>query len=95
MQVLHEGDDKKARFYIEENGVRVAVMEYVYAGTDKFIIEHTEVNESHEGKGLGKLLVEAAVQFAREHQMKIIPLCPYANAVFKRKSEYGDVLFEK
>ena len=89
MQVLHEGDDKKARFYIEENGVRVAVMEYVYAGTDKFIIEHTEVNESHEGKGLGKLLV------ARERQMKIIPLCPYANAVFKRKSEYGDVLFKK
>jgi predicted GNAT family acetyltransferase len=94
-EVLTEGNDKKARFYIEENGERIAVMEYVYAGEDKFIIEHTEVSEKHEGKGLGKLLVEAAVNFAREHRMKIIPLCPYANAVFKRKPEYADVLFKQ
>ncbi len=94
-EVLREGNDKKARFYIEENGERIAVMEYVYAGDDKFIIEHTEVNEKHEGEGLGKLLVAAAVNFAREHRMKIIPLCPYANAVFKRKAEYADVLFKQ
>lgn len=93
MLVQHEGNDKKARFYIQEEGLRVAAMEYVYVGTDKFIIEHTEVNETYEGKGLGKLLVQAAVEYAREHKMKIIPLCPYANAVFKRTPEYADVLF--
>lgn len=94
MLVQREGDDKKARFYIEEDGARVAVIEYVYAGTDKFIIEHTEVNTTHEGKGLGKLLVDAAVQYARENNFKIIPLCPYAHAVFKRKAaEYADVRF--
>lgn len=96
MQVLHEGDDKKARFYIEENGIRIGVLEYVYAGEDKFIIDHTVVNETHEGKGIGKLLVKAAIDFAREKQMKIIPLCPYANAFFKRNpDEYADVLWHK
>ncbi len=95
MQVQQEGDDKKARFYIEENGGRIAVMEYVYAGPDKFIIEHTEVHETHEGKGLGKILVEAAVLYARDNNMRIIPLCPYAQAVFKRKPEYEDVWFRK
>lgn len=94
-EVFREGNDKKARFYIEENGERIAVMEYVYAGEDKFIIEHTEVNEQYEGKGLGKMLVEAAVKYAREQLMKIIPLCPYANAVFKRKVEYEDVLYKR
>lgn len=93
--VQQEGDDKKARFYIEENGERIAVMEYVYAGVDKFIIEHTEVNESYEGKGLGKLLVEAAVQYARGNNMSIIPLCPYAHSLFKRKPEYSDVWFRR
>lgn len=95
MNILHEGNDKKARFYMEENGVRIANLEYVYAGTDKFIIEHTEVNETHEGKGLGKLLVKAAVDFAREKNLKIIPLCPYANAAFKKTPEYIDVWFGK
>ncbi|HEY9178874.1 MAG TPA: GNAT family N-acetyltransferase [Flavipsychrobacter sp.] len=94
--VLREGDDKKARFYIENNGIRIAVLEYVYAGNDKFIIEHTEVDEQYEGKGFGKQLVEAAVNFARENDLSVIPLCPYANALFKRKpEEYGDVLFRK
>lgn len=94
-QVKREGDNKKARFYIEENGSRIAVMEYVYAGSDKFIIEHTEVSEQHEGKGLGRQLVEAAVQYARENSMSIIPLCPYAHSIFKRKPEYADVWFKR
>ena len=95
MEILHEGDDKKARFFIEENGERIALLEYVFAGADKFIIEHTEVNESHEGKGLGKQLVKAAVEYARERGMKIIPLCPYANAAFVKTAEYKDVWFGK
>lgn len=95
MNTLQEGDDKKARFYIEEDGVRIANMEYVYAGTDKFIIEHTEVNETHEGRGLGKLLVNAAVEYAREKDMKIIPLCPYAHATFEKTPDYKDVWFGK
>lgn len=95
MEVQREGDDKKARFFIEEDRQRVAVMEYVYAGDDKFIIEHTLVNEEYEGKGLGKLLVQAAVDYARNNKMKIIPLCPYTHAMFKRKPEYTDVWFGK
>lgn len=95
MVVQHEGDDKKARFYIESEEQRIATMEYVYAGTEKFIIEHTEVDIAYEGKGIGKLLVQAAVEFARERDMKIIPLCPYANAIFKKTPEYKDVWFGK
>lgn len=96
MHVQQEGDDKKARFFIEENGVRIGNIEYVFAGTDKFIIEHTEVNEGHEGKGIGKILVEAAVDYARANNLKIIPLCPYANALFKKRAgEFADVLWSR
>lgn len=94
--VQQEGDDKKARFYIEEKGERIAIMEYVYAGKEKFIIEHTEVMPAHEGKGLGKQLLSAAVNFARDNNMKIIPLCPYTNAIFNKSPDvYLDVWFGK
>lgn len=92
MDVKHITTDKKGYFYIEEEGKRVATMAYTFAGEHKFIIEHTEVNSSHEGKGLGRLLVKAAVDFAREKNYKIIPLCPYAKSVFDKTPEYGDVL---
>ncbi len=38
-------------------------------------------------------LLHKAVDFARANQLKIIPLCPFANAMFKRKhDEFADVL---
>ena len=44
-------------------------------------------------KNAGYQLVSAAVEYARENAIRIIPLCPFANSVFKKKSELGDVLF--
>jgi len=67
-------------------------MIYSYAGPKKIIIEHTEVSEKLKGKGVGYKLVEEAVVFMREHDLKTIPLCPFANAVFKKKKEYADRL---
>lgn len=92
MEVKNIVTDKKCFFYLEENGKRIATMVYSFAGDSKFIIEHTEVATSHEGKGLGKLLVKAAVEFAREKNFKIIPLCPYAKHIIDKTPEYQDVL---
>jgi hypothetical protein len=56
------------------------------------IIEHTEVNDELKGQNVGFQLVKTAVEFARANNIKIIPLCPFANSVFKRKPEFADVL---
>lgn len=93
MEVKQTEDEKKGKFYIEQDGVEIAKMEYVYAGADKYIIEHTEVSPAYEGKGLGKQLVSAGVDFARAKQLKVMPLCPYAKAVFGKVDGYKDVLF--
>ena len=92
MEIQREDDQKKGKFYYEENGQQLAKMTYTYAGDDKIIIDHTEVDDSLRGKGVGYKLVEASVNFAREKSISILPLCPFAKAVFKKKSEYSDVL---
>ena len=93
MEVLNENNAKKGRFYLIENGIEVATLNYTYAGDTKFIIDHTEVDASQAGKGLGKILVKAAVDFARQNHLKVLPLCPYAKSVFDKTTEYEDVLF--
>ena len=60
---------------------------------DKMIIEHTEVSDELKGQNVGYQLVHTAVEYARTHNIKIVPLCPFANAVFKKKPEYADVLY--
>lgn len=92
MEIEREDNGKKGKFFIILNGKQEAEMTYVYAGTN-IIIDHTDVGEVFKGQGVGYKLVEAAVIFARESSMKIKPLCPFANAVFKKKAnEYADVL---
>ena len=91
-EVKLEINEKNGYFHIDIEGKTEAKMTFVFAGTDKIIIDHTEVNEGNNGKGFGKMMVAKAVDFAREKNIKIIPLCPFAKKVFDRTPEYSDVL---
>jgi len=79
-------------FYVNNDEKILAEMVYTMPSSDKMIIEHTEVSEELKGQNVGFQLVKTAVEFAREQNIKIIPLCPFANSVFKRKPEFADVL---
>jgi uncharacterized protein len=92
MDILQKDDGKKGIFYIEQDGKLVAEMTYVWAGADRFIIDHTEVDDVLKGKNAGKQLVAKAVAFAREKGVRIMPLCPFAKSVFDKVTEYQDVL---
>lgn len=85
-------NEKNGFFYIDINGIHEAMMSFVFAGSDKIIIDHTEVKPGNEGKGFGIKMVTKAVEYAREHQIKIIPLCPFAKKVFDKTPEFRDVL---
>lgn len=67
-------------------------MTYSVAGENKIIIDHTEVFPEFNGKGIGKKLVLEGVKYARENNLKIIPLCPFAKALFMKLPEVQDVL---
>ncbi|MDQ3277465.1 MAG: N-acetyltransferase [Bacteroidota bacterium] len=55
-------------------------------------VYHTEVSPKAEGKGLAKKLLAAMVDHARENSLKVIPLCPFVHAQFKRHPEmYADI----
>ena len=92
MLVQQTDNQKKGAFFVEQDGERLAEMTYSWAGEDKFIIDHTDVSDTLRGQGIGRHLLDAAVNFAREKQVKIIPLCPYAKSVFDKDSTLHDVL---
>jgi len=93
MEVKNKNDGKRGVFYMEDGGKEIALMHYTFAGPGKIIIDHTEVNDEYGGKGLGRQLVKAGVAYAREHEMKILPLCPFAKKIFDITPEFADVLF--
>jgi predicted GNAT family acetyltransferase len=89
--VTHIRTDHKGAFVMELDGKRLAEMTYTVAGS-RVIIDHTTVDDALRGTGAGKKLVEAAVQWARAENVKLLPLCPYAKSVFDKTPAYADVL---
>jgi len=88
---LELNDRGRGSFYIMEENDRIAFME-IGIGEGRLTAYHTEVSPKAEGKGLAKKLLSYMVAYARQHGLKVIPLCPFVNAQFKRHpEEYTDV----
>lgn len=92
LEVKQTNRETKGEFIATFDGNKAGEMTYSWAGADKIIIDHTEVEPAYNGKGVGKEMVYKAVEFARENNLKIIPLCPFATATFKKNEEIRDVL---
>ena len=87
----------KNEFYIEESGEVIARIQFIPSGKDVngrdlIIVNHTIVYEGHNGRGLGKKLVNRIAEYARDENKYIIPVCPYAKSVLESKLEYQAVL---
>ena len=94
-EIRHEHDEKKGAFVYEVEGKKMAEMVYVMVGPFKMIIDHTEVDESLKGQNIGKKLLSTLVEYVRQHEIKVRPLCLFANAMLKKVTEWQDVLDEK
>ncbi|MEO5325406.1 GNAT family N-acetyltransferase [Mesorhizobium sp. CC13] len=82
----------KGRYVIRGSGGAEAEMTFTTVSEHLFIIDHTEVPDAFRGQGAGLRLVTRAVEDARAFGKKIIPLCPFAAAQFRRHPEWADVL---
>ncbi len=92
MEIQQVNRESKGFFKAVSDGKEAGRMTYSWVGNDKFIIDHTEVNSEFNGQGVGKKMVLAAVEYARENNLKIIPLCPFAKAMFDKNPDIREVL---
>ena len=67
-------------------------MTYRKTSAGEITIDHTEVDDAAQGKGFGKEMVAAAVEYARDNDLKIVPVCTFAKKVIDETPEYQDVL---
>ncbi|MDY6065849.1 MAG: GNAT family N-acetyltransferase [Finegoldia sp.] len=88
VDVVYEGEKSRAAAY---DGEKI-VGESTYSDSGKiWIIDHTQVSDGYQGRGIAGRLVEELVNKAREAGVKIIPLCPFAKKEFEKHKEYEDV----
>lgn len=85
-------DTARHRYECTEDG-QLCVLDYELrdAGATMAIL-HTGVPAAVGGRGLAGELTRAALDDARAHGLKVLPLCSYAAAWMRRHPEYRDLL---
>ncbi|MGS2737921.1 GNAT family N-acetyltransferase [Sinomicrobium sp. M5D2P17] len=92
MEIQLKEHETKGFAMARENNKRAGMMTYSVAGEKLIIIDHTDVEPEHKGKGVGKQMLYKIVEMARSKNIKIIPLCPFAATMFKKTEAIRDVL---
>jgi predicted GNAT family acetyltransferase len=92
VSIGHEESGHRGAFFFEQGGKRLGEMTYSRANASLVIIDHTEVDPSLGGQGIGRKLLDAAVAWARETKTKVLSTCPYASAQFAKDPSIRDVL---
>jgi uncharacterized protein len=88
---LQLNEQGQGAFYLYEEGEQAGEM-VISIQDNHLTAYHTEVYPKWEGKGLAKKLLAAMTDHARTNHLKVIPLCPYVHAQFKRhEQEYADI----
>lgn len=89
--VSHVEHDDRGRFFIEESGGQVGELTYRRLGPARILIDHTEVSPHLRGGGVARQLLDAAVAWARDNDMRISATCSYVLAQFARDPSLRDV----
>ena len=84
MNVQH--DIQGSRFVIPLNGGEAELV-YALVGDHAVDLRHTEVPPSDRNQGIAGALVQAAVEYAREHGLRVIATCPYVQAWLRKHPE--------
>jgi predicted GNAT family acetyltransferase len=71
-------------FVLRIDGERFGFLEFTRPEVGVMRIEYVEVSPDLRGSGLGRQLVEKAVTFAKDADLKVVPICSYARAVIQR-----------
>jgi uncharacterized protein len=84
---------ERGRFALEVDG-HVGELTYRLEG-DRLVLVHTGVPDELGGRGLGGVLVQAAVQRAEAEGLTLVPRCPFARSwLQKHPEEAGPVAID-
>ena len=82
-------EEKQFRLQLEEG---MAYIDFILNKQGTIFLTHTEVPSSLEGKGVGKKIVEDALNYIEMAGWKLAPLCPFVAAYLKKHPQYSRIL---
>jgi uncharacterized protein len=83
-------NEKQMQFEVHANG-EVARLEYRFYKKD-IALMHTVVPDRLSGRGIASILAQHALEWAKEHEKKVMVYCPFVAAYLKKHPEYNELV---
>jgi predicted GNAT family acetyltransferase len=94
IEITKEQRDSRHGRYV----ARIAGMEgegeitFTNRGPNLISADHTGVPETMRGTGAAAALVDYMIEDARQYGFRIVPICPYVRAQYRKHPEWADVM---
>jgi hypothetical protein len=84
IQIIHNPAESRFETVIDN---KLSKLDYLRDGKN-FVIMHVGVHPALRGQGVAGKIVEAALEYARENSLRVLPMCSYAAAYIRRRPDY-------
>jgi uncharacterized protein len=87
LEIVHNPTENRFETWIDGN---LSKLDYIQ-DEKNFVITHVGVHPSLRGQGVAGRIVEASLAYAREKELRVVPMCSYAAAFIRRHPDYAEL----
>jgi predicted GNAT family acetyltransferase len=87
LEITHNPLERRFEVWIDG---QLSKLDYIQDAKN-FVIAHVGVYPEHRGQGVAGKIVDAALGYARDNGLRVIPMCSYAAAYIRRHPEYMEL----
>jgi uncharacterized protein len=89
VSVVHNTD--RQRYELHDGDAVIGYTQYHPDGDVQLVFDHTEIDKSYSGQGLGGRLVRFALDDVREQGKRVVAICSYVDNYITKHPEYQDL----
>ncbi|MBE1460443.1 putative GNAT family acetyltransferase [Nocardiopsis terrae] len=83
---------ERSRYEVSADGKVVGFSAYHLIAEGVLALPHVEVEPAFEGRGVASALMRDSLDHIRGRGLKIVPICPFAQAFLERNPDYADLV---
>jgi len=87
LEVIQNENERRFESWIDG---KLAKLDYIQDGKN-FVITHVGVHPEQRGQGIAGRIVQVSLEYAKEKDLRVVPMCSYAAAYIRRHPEYVEL----
>lgn len=85
---------ERSRYEVSVDGEVIGFSAYHLIADGVLALPHVEVEPAFGGRGVASELMRESLDHIRSKDLKVVPICPFAQAFLERNPDYADLVHE-